>query len=603
MLPLKNDFCYAILDAEGMVRPGSAAAAGIYLHDTRHLSRYAWSFGDLQLIHQHVGGHLVSQYWSRMAQHTQALLIRRTLALRPMGITETLVLENCTDAPVGVSLWLELDADFADIFEARGYHRQGPANPVIAEMTPAGRLFTYRAEDGVVSSTRVLFADRPLGTPLTLAPRETRTYDVRIDFETTLAAAMFAPASKVPWSPAITRAVLRDKETRVLDQAVADIESLLLATEQGPVIAAGIPNFVAPFGRDSLTTVWLLLDTDPGLARSALAYLAAHQGTKIDPYRDEEPGKILHERRESELSRTGELPFGAYYGSADSTPLFLVVLGDYVARTNDVAFARELEPNWRAALGWIERCSDPRGFIHFGQRGDVKGLSVQSWKDSSDSMSYSDGRLGEGSLAVSEVQGYVFAALRAAADLSSICGGPIGEERDLRHRAAMLAERFDALYWMPEHNNYALALDEQGRQLDVNASDSGHLLWSGIVPDSKQAVLIDRLLAADLWSGYGLRTLSTKEKRYNPLSYHNGSVWPHDTAIFAAGLRRYGNSAAFSRVREALVALANLSTDLRLPELVGGYARNGDIPPLPYVESCRPQAWAAAALIYVLTAQ
>jgi glycogen debranching enzyme len=309
----------------------------------------------------------------------------------------------------------------------------------------------------------------------------------------------------------------------------------------------------------------------------------------------------MHEHRESELSRIGEMPFRTYYGSADSTPLFVVLLGDYVDRTGDTALAKQLEANWRSAIRWIERYADPRGLINFRQRDDGHGLTVQSWKDSADSMSYSDGRLAEGGLAVAEVQGYVFAALNAAVDLSRLCGGLEDERQDWRDRAAKLAETVDRLFWMPEQQTYALALDADGRQLDVVASDAGHLLWSGIVPEAKAPAVIARLFADDMWSGYGLRTLSTKEKRYNPLSYHNGSVWPHDTALFAAGLDRYGDHEGFARVREGLTALARHSADLRLPELVGGYAREGSTPPLPYTESCRPQAWAAAALIYVTT--
>ncbi|HZY67830.1 MAG TPA: amylo-alpha-1,6-glucosidase, partial [Devosia sp.] len=311
----------------------------------------------------------------------------------------------------------------------------------------------------------------------------------------------------------------------------------------------------------------------------------------------------MHEHRESELSRIGEMPFRTYYGSADSTPLFVTVLGDYLARTGDSAFARELEPNWRSAISWIERYADSRGLINFRQRDDGHGLTVQSWKDSQDSMSYADGTLGEGGLAVAEVQGYVYAALTAAVELSRVCGGPEDERQGWSARAAELADTVDRLFWMPTEGTYALALDAHGRQLNVVASDAGHLLWSGLVPENKAPAVIARLFADDMWSGYGLRTLGTREKRYNPLSYHNGSVWPHDTALFAAGLRRYGDHEGFARVREALTALAQHSADLRLPELVGGYPRDGSTPPLPYTESCRPQAWAAAALIFVMTAE
>lgn len=598
MLPLKNDFCYAILDDRGMAQPGAAAAAGLYRHDTRHLSRYVWSFGDLVLIHQQVTGRSLTQFWSRMVDHAQEVLLERRLELQPAGLVESFCVDNSSAEAAEVIFALDCAADFVDIFEARGHKRCAPANLVEDERGAQLRRFRYVAQDGVVSATGITgLVDKGV---LELAPRETLRFRVETTFETSLPAASAAPGSAPLWRPDLTRLRPAPAESGGLAQAIADIESLLFVTPQGRTIAAGIPNFVAPFGRDSLITAWLLLDVDPGLARSVLAHLGAHQGTKIDPLRDEEPGKILHEHRECELSRIGELPFRTYYGSADSTPLFLMLLGDYVARTGDIAFAREIEPNWRAALRWIEQYSDARGLINFRQRADGQGLTVQSWKDSGDSMSYADGRLGDGSLAVAEVQGYAYAAFLAGAELSILTGGSAAEQLRLQALAQGLAVRFDALYWMPQHSNYAMALDQQGRQLDVNASNSGHLLWSGIVPREKAAAVIARLFAEDLWSGYGLRTLSSREKRYNPLSYHNGSVWPHDTAIFAAGLKRYGDESGFERVREGLVALARFSPDLRLPELVGGYPRDGGIPPLPYVESCRPQAWSAAALIYAL---
>lgn len=593
MLPLKSDHCYAILDDRGMTGDG-VPRSGVYLHDTRHLSVYRWTFDDLELIHQEAMSASVTQHWSRMRNHAQELLLRRVLTLGPRGLVERIEIQNDSDEAAAIRVELAADADFADIFEARRHPRMAPKNPVVRD----GRRMRYVAQDGIVSETAIDLGGLPADAPLMVPARGQLDFVVTAVFETNLPAAHgTAPLGR--WSPALPSS-LPPTQDRVLRQAVADIDSLMLSTPQGRMIAAGIPNFVVPFGRDSLITSWLLLDADPDLAHSVLGYLAAHQGRREDPFHDEEPGKILHEHRESELSRIGELPFRTYYGSADSTPLFLVLLGDYVAKTGDREFARQLEPNWRAAIGWIERYSDARGLINFRQRADGKGLTVQSWKDSHDSMSYSDGRLAEGSLAVAEVQGYVFAALHAAAALSATVGGPEEERATWLARAAELAERFDALFWMPERGNYALALDAEGRQLDVNASDSGHLLWSGIVPEAKAPAVIARLFADDLWSGFGLRTLSTKEKRYSPLSYHNGSVWPHDTAIFAAGLRRYGDDAGFARVREGLVSLAAVSEDSRLPELVGGYAREGEIPPLPYVESCRPQAWAAAAAIYVL---
>lgn len=592
MISLKNNHAYAILDDRAETGT-ELPAAGVYFHDMRHISRLERRFDGLTLIHQEIGSTRITQFWSRFERHMQVVLLRRDLELGPAGLTDTLVIENSANTARVQSISGALDADFTDIFVVRGHQRRAPASPV--ETLADG--FAYRAQDGVLTKTQVAGAELRGTQHIALAPGETVTLVTTIAFTSTLPTAQ-APTTP-RWQPAIP-AGLDLNEAAVWRQAAADIESLLLDTELGRIIAAGIPNFVVPFGRDSLITAWLLLETDPGLAASVLRYLAARQGQKLDPYRDEEPGKIMHEHRESELNRIGELPFATYYGAADSTPLFLKLLGDYVEKTGDRALARELEPNWRAALGWIGTYRDGRGLINFRQRADGSGLTIQSWKDSKDSMSYGDGALATGALAVAEVQAYVVAAYRAAAMLSELCDGSAAEAAELRAQADELAERFDALFWMEAHDNYALGLDEAGRQLDVDASDSGHLLWCGIVPEAKAKRLIARLFAEDMWSGYGLRTLSTKAARYRPLSYHNGSVWPHDTALFAAGLRRYGDAAGFAKVREALVALASRQSDTRLPELVGGYTRGGATPPLPYIESCRPQAWSAAAALYLL---
>ena len=603
MIPLKSNFCYAILDATGMADQAGPERAGIFLHDTRHLSHYRWNFPGTSLLHQTSTGDRIIQFHSRMEAHAQVVLVRRTLTLRADGLDDVLEIENSSDGAVDLPFALEADADFIDVFEVRGHTRQAPAEPVQRAVHGDGWSFSYRAQDGIHSRTRIILTGiRPGDAAIRLPARASTTVNVHVAFDTDLPAASVQAPVATRMQPMPGRDRLRQAEADVLDQAVADIECLMLHTPQGRVVAAGIPNFVVPFGRDSLITAWLLLDVDPDLARSVLSYLAARQGTRVDPFRDEEPGKILHEHRECELSRLGEMPFRTYYGSADSTPLFVMLLADYVRKSGDIAFARAVEPQWRAAIAWIGQHADGRGLINFRQRQDGKGLLIQSWKDSEDSMSYGDGRLAGGNLAVAEVQGYVHAAYKGAVALSAVCSGSAEEQSDWQRRADDLAARFDALFWMKSHDNYALALDEGGNQLDVNTSDSGHLLWTGIVPDSKASRVIERLFQPDMWSGYGLRTLGANERRYNPLSYHNGSVWPHDTALFAAGLKRYGNAEGVARVREALVALANSSSDLRLPELVGGYPREGGIPPLPYIESCRPQAWAAAAMIYILNA-
>jgi glycogen debranching enzyme len=357
---------------------------------------------------------------------------------------------------------------------------------------------------------------------------------------------------------------------------------------------------VAAFGRDALLTAWFLLPYRPDVAAGTLRYLARWQAHVSDPAREAEPGKIMHELRFGELTRTGKTPHAPYYGSADATPLFLMLLDGYVTATGDDTLVSELRPAWEAALAWLlDRGDvDGDGFVEFG--GDAEGtghLTVQSWKDSHDSMSHASGELAVGPLAVSEVQGYTYAAYGAAARWYRGLGES-GRADEWSNRADRLRDAFDAAFWLDELGTYAMALDGAKQPLAVLNSDAGQLLWTGIVADERAPRLVATLLSQRSWSGWGVRTLGEGEARYNPVSYHNGSVWPHDTALFAAGLADYGFKTESATVRTAILDLAGCQPDLRLPELVAGYARDGR-PPVPYPVACRPQAWDAAALIYL----
>ena len=381
---------------------------------------------------------------------------------------------------------------------------------------------------------------------------------------------------------------------RVLDRAVLDLRLLRADLGHGPFPVAGIPWFAVPFGRDSLITAIQALPLTPDLTRGTLRTLAALQGTVVDVWRQEEPGKIPHELRRGEMANLDEVPFGRYYGSVDSTPLFLVLLCDYYAWTGDLALARELLPCVRAALTWIDRYGDPDGdlFVEFEADGG-RGLTVQSWKDSVDSLSHRDGSPATGAIAVVEAQGYVYDAKRRLAPILARLGEDELAGRLMREAAA-LKDRFNAAYWMPDRDYLAIALDGAKRQVGTVSSDAGHCLWSGIVDEDKAASVARRLSAPDLSSGWGIRTLATGEVSYNPMSYHNGSVWPHDTSLCALGLKRYGYDREANAVSMGVVAAAEHFADARLPELYCGFEAH-DGPPVPYPEACSPQAWAAAA--------
>ncbi len=387
----------------------------------------------------------------------------------------------------------------------------------------------------------------------------------------------------------------------VLDRSALDLRLLLADLGDGPFPVAGIPWFAVPFGRDSLIAAIQALPLTPDLARGTLRTLAALQGREVNARRQEEPGKIPHELRRGEMANLGEVPFGRYYGSVDSTPLFLVLLCDYDAWTGDLALARELLPNIRAALHWIDAYGDRDGDLLLEFEADSgRGLAVQSWKDSVDSLSHRDGSLATGAIAVAEAQGYVYDAKRRLAPLLARLGEHALAER-LSREAAALKERFNAAYWMADRDYLALALDGAKRQVGTVASDAGHCLWSGIVDAEKAAPVARRLVAPDLFSGWGIRTLATGEVSYNPMSYHNGSVWPHDTSLCALGLKRYGYDRAANAVAMAVVAAARRFPDARLPELYCGFDAADGLP-VPYPLACSPQAWAAGAPLALVRA-
>jgi glycogen debranching enzyme len=533
--------------------------------------------------------------------------IRRRITVTASEAHDELEVTNTDLQPQSLTLALAFDADFADLFEARGWYEGGHATA--AQVTEHGVRITYRADDGMLQGVELAFSPAPTCLSETeatfafeLQPHERRPLTVRVRLDNPLETerpAVPYEAWRAAFAPDTLGADLDPFHRRVLDRAVEDLRALLLFTEDGPVPAAGIPWFVTAFGRDSLLTASMLLPHAPDVARGTLRYLAARQGRERNAVRAEAPGKILHEVRSGALARTGRVPFGRYFGTIDATPLFLVLLHQTWRATGDDALVRELRPNWEAALRWMQTDGDPDGdgFLEFAGAAPGEGLTVQSWKDSHDALSHADGSLAAGAIAVSEVQGYAFAAYRAAAEFYQALGESEAAAR-WRATAGSLQRRFHEAFWQEGLGSYALALDGDKRPLAVLASDAGQLLWTGIVPEDVAPTLVRTLFSEALFSGWGIRTLGAGEARYNPVSYHNGSVWPHDTALIAGGLARYGFLAEATRLQAALFDLAAGQADLRPPELVAGYVRDG-APPVTYPVACRPQAWSAASLVYV----
>lgn len=613
---------FQVSDAHGDFTP-AYLFSGLYSRDTRFLSRFELRVQGGQPLLLAAGASDTARQVVRAratieAESARCVDIERCRILYGGVLYERITLSNSDPQSTEVQLELCFEADFADLFEVRGRPRpaRGERQPVRIEAD--GLMLGYQGLDQILRQATVHFnvapaeleTDRALWQQrvpgqasvvldITIIPAENGAFPTPIGYDQAQAALI---ASYAEWRRAHT-VIESDNErvNRVIERSLLDLRALLADRGQGPFLVAGIPWFATLFGRDALIAAIQTLAFAPELARGTLRTLVAVQGREMDAGRLEEPGKIPHELRVGEMANLGEVPFGRYYGSADSTPLFLVLLAEYYAWTGDLALVRELLPAVHAALDWLDRHgdSDGDGFVEY--RADPgKGLTVQSWKDSSNSMSHRDGLPAIGPMAVCEVQGYAYDARRRLAPLLAKLGETALAER-LLAQAAALKTRFNQAFWMADRQYPAIALDGAKAQVGTVASDAGHCLWSGILDEEHAAQVAYRLLAPDLFSGWGIRTLSTEEVTYDPLSYHNGSVWPHDTSLCVLGLKRHGYDQEANRVVTALFEAATHHAYARLPELFGGNSRD-EGPPREYPRACSPQAWAAATPIALVQA-
>ncbi len=586
---LKSNHCFAVLDHKADISGGGKA--GVYLHDTRHLSEYRWDFGPLVLLAEAHDADWAFSHWGLFEDRVQLVSVQREFRLRPSGFEDVLTIANESDARREVVVALSFDADFRDIFEVRGRSRQSIARNAVERV---GNEFRYLTQDGLRCSTQVEVEGLVPGEAIELQPGETRRLHVRGRFRSSRHTLEAAPAT--PWTDGV-RAV-RNTLPAPARQACDDIDMLMASSPLGPVLLTGVPNFVNVFGRDSLIASWFLLSAAPGIAESTLRVLAASQGEQDNPETCEAPGKIPHEIRDSELPRTGDVPFARYYGTSDASALYVILMRDYWQATGRKDLLEELSSAWRGAIDWCRRERGTDGLLRYSTEPQGRGLVNNSWKDSADSMSHSDGRLAEGPLAVVEVQGYLAAALDAAADLEELSGNTPSRAAALRKEAKELVNLIDDAFWNEELGIHALALDESSRHCDVVSSNPGHLLWAGVLSNQRAAAVAQRLMQPDMWTGWGVRCLSSRERRYQPLSYHNGSVWPHDNGLIAAGAARYGLTEISEKIWQGMNEAAEAFPDIRLPEVFGGYERKAGRPPIPYPDTCSPQAWAAAALVF-----
>ncbi|MFC4452985.1 glycogen debranching N-terminal domain-containing protein [Deinococcus sonorensis] len=590
---LKDNELYLVGDAAYTVASGEA---GLYRRDTRHLSRYRWLLdGEAP---QPLVQHLRSPFWMHEEAgnanlgYTMHTGLTRDLTLSAGGLQDRVTVRIYT--PGQHRLSLELAADFVDMFEVRGWQPL-EGRVVTAKAVPGGVAFRYTAGDGLQVSTVV--TSSPAGEWDGSALHWTVDQDLTVTVTVQALNGQEAPPLPDPaallqdyrqWEAPFTLPDSADQH--VLERSLQDLRSLLFHTPQGPFPAAGLPWFVAPFGRDSLIIAHLVQHHRPDVALGVARYLAAHQGQRFDDATLEQPGKILHEERTGELTRTGQTAFRPYYGTADATPLFVWLVGELSRSYPELA--RELRPNWEAALEWMMGPGDPDQDLLIEYTPHAEGIRNQVWKDSGDSTFSAEGVDAEGSIAVIEVQGYAYAAYLAGAQLSRLVGEP-ERANGYFERAQALRERVQQTFWWPERNYYAHALDGQKRPLKVLVSNPAHTLWTGLFAPEYAGAVVKAAMSSELYSGWGLRTLGTGEVRYNPVSYHNGSVWPHDTAVFALGMERYGYEAEARRVARDLYDAARWATDARLPELFAGFARE-DGPPVPYPAACHPQGWDAA---------
>jgi glycogen debranching enzyme len=598
---------------------------GFYFEDVRHLT--AWRLlldgREPEILTSHRSDYHAARIVGRPPGEDPTTLTVRRDRFVSDGFHEDVAVTNLGAKPRRVRLELRFEADFADVMEVQGQD-VGVGCRMWTDLGQR-RVAIHSDRDGYRRGTTITFSRRPRLTSkravfeLRLRPREEwkTCVDVAPVVEgrrrpPLVGCESFAePSPKMPlslgeWLARSPR--LESDDQGLLEtyrQSLLDLAALRLRPTEGlrwSMPGGGLPWYMTVFGRDSLITSYEALPFHAELARTTLTALAELQATEFDHYRDAEPGKIPHELRRGVLAALGKIPHRPYYGTHDATLLWLIVLDEYERWSADAAFVRRLEPAARAAIAWLEGPADldGDGYVEYRRRSDGPGaLDNQGWKDSRDAIRFADGSLAEPPIATCELQGYAYDARLRSARLARLVWGDEDLAARLERDAEELRQRFDRDFWLPRRRCYALALDGSKRPVDSVTSNAGQLLWSGIVPPRRARTLVRRLLAPDLFTGWGVRSMSAEDGGYNPLVYHCGTVWPHDTAIVAEGMRRYGFRAEASRLAAALLEAAAAFSH-QLPEVFGGFERDGAEAPAEYPGALKPQAWAAAAPLLAL---
>ena len=605
----------------GDIDAETEVSTGMYVRDTRHLSKLRLSFGGVQpiLLDARTPETALSAIFTNPAIRApggevipaQTLVVRRKRVIAE-SLLESLSVSNYAAVSVKLELRLEFEADFHDIFEVRGYERTSPAQPVVAEVRDGCVHFSYLGADNRKRTTVVSFLIPPTNLTtnsatirLEMEPRETSEFliEVSADQEPTNEHVDVARArvqqEQRQWLDESTQIrTSHDAINDMFDRSLLDVQALVTTTGEDQYLAAGVPWFDSLFGRDSLIAGMEIVAFAPDILRTALLVLAKYQADTTDPLHDATPGKIPHELRWGELAASGEVPFGQYYGSVDVTPLYIMAAAEYVRWTGDHVTLRTIWPNIQRAMAWCreQMRTGVEGFLSYS-RLSVGGLENQGWKDSHDAIVWPDGRLVRPPIALVEVQGYMGAALGAYANMAAALGDPGAAEA--AQEAPRFCKRVDD-YFGDRDLGYVLCLDGAGAPVPTAASNAGHMLWAGVARKDLAEAAGERLLLPDMFSGWGVRTLGSMVGGYNPLGYHVGSVWPHDNALLMAGLRWYGFDDLAKRLGDALIQMALSFDEYRVPELMSGDARELRLVPTPYPVASRPQAWSAASLPYVL---
>ncbi|MDZ4835706.1 MAG: amylo-alpha-1,6-glucosidase [Candidatus Melainabacteria bacterium] len=626
-LILKNGAHFVVLDEAGLMPAGTSYGYGLYKDDTRYLSSFDLSLNGANPVllsastEEGYAGKFIYGNAADAASGTpeQQIMLQRDIVIRD-GVSEKITLTNFGNQPVTLNLAIAYANDFADMFEVRGIGRKRRGQLQSVEQSlPNGSLISYMGLDNKLMTTRLLFSETPakrqgdrVEFQYKLNGQQSKTIEMNIS--TAGLGEPFAPNPTIvsydegkvqadnaysDWRSSTASVTTSNTEfNKLLERSIRDIYILRQPTPRGICLAAGTPWFAVAFGRDQEITAMETMMFVPELAKDVINILAEYQGTKSDDFTEEKPGRIMHELRLGEMARMREIAFVPYYGTVDATPLWLVLLARYYQQTGDLEFVRKHWPRVESALAYLDS-EMQTGYLRYGGKPGA-ALSNQGWKDSGDSVMYGDGKLAKAPIALCEVQGYLYFAWSEVAHLAELLGHKDRADQ-LLLKAQKLQQNFRKDFWMKEKNCVALALDGDGRQCDVISSNMGHLLSTNILDKSESNAVADALLRDDMFSQWGVRTLSSKEVAFNPMSYHNGSVWPHDNAMAIEGLCRIGRAADARRVIGGLFETAKYRPDMRLPELFCGFSRTFSDKPVWYPVSCAPQAWAAGSVLQMVS--